>query len=166
MLETNRDKMELALSATDVKRIVASGKLALILGIEAGFDQDGDIDILRLWHRLGVRLIQFSSHVTTAYADSSVGGEPKWSGINDRGRRLIAEMNRLGVIIDITHATEAAQRQIIEASKAPVVASHDGSTGGLQQFTQSVRRRFARARREGWSGRDSSDCGRHQSTVL
>jgi membrane dipeptidase len=126
VLEANRDKMELALSAGDVRRIVASGKLAVILGIEAGFDQEGDIDILRLWHRLGVRLIQFSSHVTTAYADSSIRGEPKWSGINDRGRRLIAEMNRLGVIIDITHATEAAQRQIIEASKAPVVASHDG----------------------------------------
>jgi membrane dipeptidase len=126
VLETNRDKMELALTAADVRRIVASGKLAVILGIEAGFDQEGDIDILRLWHRLGVRLIQFSSHVTTAYADSSLQGEAKWSGINDPGRRLIAEMNRLGIIIDITHATEAAQRQIIQASRAPVVASHDG----------------------------------------
>jgi membrane dipeptidase len=124
--EKNRDKMEIALSSADVRRITASGKMAVILGIEAGFDQEGDVDILRLWHRLGVRLIQFASQVTTAYADSSVRGEAKWSGINERGRRLIAEMNRLGMVIDISHATEAAQRQIIEASRAPVVASHVG----------------------------------------
>src|ERR1700730_8940672 len=118
--------MEVALTSADVRRIVASGKLAVILGMEAGFDQDGDIDILRLWHRLGVRVIQFASQVTTAYADSSVRGPAKWSGINEQGPRLIAEMNRLGIVIDITHATEAAQRQIIEASRAPVVATHVG----------------------------------------
>lgn len=126
VLEANRDKMELALTAADVRRIVANGKLAVILSIESGFDQEGDLDILRLWYRLGVRAIQFSSQVTNAYADSSARGPAKWSGINERGRRLIAEMNRLGMVIDITHATEAAQRQIIEASKAPVVASHTG----------------------------------------
>lgn len=126
VLEANRDKMELALTSADVRRIIADGKLAVILGIESGFDQDGDLDILRLWYRLGVRLIQFSSQVTNSYADSAIRGEPKWSGINDRGRRLIAEMNRLGMVIDITHATEAAQRQIIETSRAPVVASHVG----------------------------------------
>ena len=124
VVDANRDKMELALSSADVRRITASGKLAVILSVEAGFDQEGDIDILRLWHRLGVRVIQFASQVTTAYADSSVRGPAKWSGINDKGRRLIAEMNRLGMLIDISHATESAQRQIIELSRAPVVASH------------------------------------------
>jgi membrane dipeptidase len=73
---------------------------------------------------LGVRVIQFASQVTTAYADSSVRGEAKWQGINEKGRRLVAEMNRLGMLIDISHATEEAQRQIIDASRAPVVASH------------------------------------------
>ena len=126
VLEANPDKMELALTAADVWRIVASGKMAVVLGIESGFDQEGDIDILRPWYRLGVRLIQFSSQVTNAYADSSVRGEARWNGINRRGRRLIAEMNRLGIMIDIAHATEAAQRQIIEASRAPVVDSHTG----------------------------------------
>jgi membrane dipeptidase len=126
VLEANRDKMELALTTADARRIVAGGKLAVFLGTESGFDQEGDLDILRLWYRLGVRVIQFSSQVTNSYADSSLRGEVKWHGINDRGRRLIAEMNRLGILIDITHATEAAQWQIIEASKAPVVASHIG----------------------------------------
>jgi membrane dipeptidase len=125
-IAANSDKTELALSGADVRRIVANGKQAVVLGIEAGFDQDGDVDILRLWYRLGVRVIQFASQVTTAYADSSVRGEAKWGGINERGRRQIAEMNRLGMLIDISHATDAAQRQIIEASRAPVVATHVG----------------------------------------
>jgi len=112
--------------------------MAVMLSVEAGFDQEGDIDILRLWYRLGVRVIQFSSQVTTAYADSSVRGEAKWSGINDKGRRLIAEMNRLGMLIDISHATEAAQRQIIAASRAPVVASHR-SARDMFQSCQSFR---------------------------
>jgi membrane dipeptidase len=123
-MEAHKKEMALALTVADVRRIVATGRMAVMLGIEAGFDQDGDIDILRLWYRLGVRVIQFSSQNTTAFADSAVRGEPHWGGINDKGRRLIEEMNRLGMIIDITHATEAAQRQIIEASRAPVIASH------------------------------------------
>jgi membrane dipeptidase len=125
-LESHRDKMELALTSADVRRIVASGKMAVLLGIESGFDQDGDVDILRLWYRLGVRSIVFTSHQTNAYADSVMRGGEHWGGINDRGRQLIAEMNRLGMLIDISHGTDPARRQIIEASRAPVVASHVG----------------------------------------
>lgn len=126
VLEKNRDKMELALTSADVRRIVASGKMAVLLGIESGFDQDGDIDILRLWYRLGVRSIQFTSHGGTAFADAAFPGGEHWNGINDRGRQLIAEMNRLGMLIDISHATDPAMRQIVEASRAPVVGSHVG----------------------------------------
>jgi len=126
VLDANRDKMELALTAADVRRIVASGKMAVILAIESGFDMEGDLDVLRLFHRLGVRLVQFANHNTTnAYVDAGLG-EQRWNGINDHGRKLIAEMNRLGMIIDISHASDAAQLQIIEASRSPVTASHHG----------------------------------------
>ncbi len=126
VLERNRDKMELALTAADVRRIVASGKMVVLLGIESGFDQDGDIEILRLWHRLGVRSIQFTSHGGNAYADSAMPGGQHWKGLNARGRELIAEMNRLGILIDISHATDDSMRQIVEASRTPVVGSHVG----------------------------------------
>jgi membrane dipeptidase len=122
--EANRDKMVLALTAADIRRIDATGKMAVVLGIESGFDQEGDLDVLRLWYRLGVRVVQFPGQVTSAFGDSGGRESGKWGGINDRGRRLIAEMNRLGIVIDFTHATEAGQKQIIEASRAPVVASH------------------------------------------
>ena len=126
VLEANRDKMELALTAADVRRIAASGKLAVMLALEGGFDMEGDLDVLRLFHRLGVRLIQFTNHNSTnAFADAGTGAQ-KWKGINDHGRKVIAEMNRLGIIIDISHASDTAQTQIIQASRAPVAASHHG----------------------------------------
>ena len=123
-VERHRDKMDLALTAADARRIVAGGRLAVFLGIEAGFDNEGDLDVLRALYRLGVRLVQFSTQTSfNAFADAELD-PPHWNGINDRGRDLIALMNGLGVLIDITHATAEAQNQIIEASDAPVVASH------------------------------------------
>jgi membrane dipeptidase len=75
-----------------------------------------------------VRMLQFVHHRTTsAFADSYGDEVQKWAGINGLGKRLIGEMNRLGILIDISHATEAAQAQIIETSEAPVVASHVGA---------------------------------------
>jgi membrane dipeptidase len=126
VLDANRDKMELALSASDVRRIVGNGKMAVVLALEGGFDMDGDLDVLRLLHRLGVRMVQFTNHNTTnAFADAGVGDQ-RWGGINDHGRAVIREMNRLGIMIDVSHASDSAQLQIIEASAAPVVASHHG----------------------------------------
>jgi membrane dipeptidase len=124
--EANADKMGIALTLADVRRLIADRKLAVILGVEAGFDEDGDVDVLRAMHRLGVRVIQFSGQRTTAYADVASDPVKRWNGINARGRVLVREMNRLGILIDITHASEEAQLQIIAESHAPVVASHVG----------------------------------------
>jgi len=127
-LEANADKMELALTPADVRRIVASGKMAHVLGFEGGFDMDGDPEVLRFFYRNGVRMLQFVHHRTTsAFADSYGDEVQKWNGINELGRKLVREMNRLGILIDISHATEVTQAQIIETSDAPVVASHVGA---------------------------------------
>ena len=135
VLEANRDKMELALSAADARRIVGSGRLAVILGFEGGFDMEGDLDVLRLFYRLGVRLMQISSHNTTnAFADAA-RRERQWGGLNDHGRAVIREMNRLGILIDIAHASDETQLQVIEASAAPVVGSHFG----LRHFSNNPR---------------------------
>lgn len=126
VLDANADKMELALSSADVRRIVGDGKMAAILTLEGGFDTEGDLDVLRLFHRLGVRMIQLTSHSTTnAYIDAHAD-EPRRGGLTAHGRRIVAEMNRLGIIIDVSHASDAAQVQVIEASRAPVVGSHHG----------------------------------------
>jgi membrane dipeptidase len=123
--EANQDKMGLALNAADARRIIASGRMAVFLGIESGWDHDGDLDVLRAFYRLGLRSIQFSSQTAfNALADVAAGTDKHWNGISERGRAMIKEANRLGILIDIVHASEAAQAQIIAASEAPVVDSH------------------------------------------
>src|SRR5437762_12263507 len=117
--------MELALTSSGVRRIVTSGKMAQILGLEGGFDMEGGLEVLRFFYRAGVRMIQFVHHrSTSSFADSYGDDVQIWNGINDRGRSIIREMNRLGILIDISHATEATQWQVIEASREPMVASH------------------------------------------
>ena len=76
VLEANPERMELALSGADVRRIVEGGKTAVILALEGGFDMEGDLDVLRLFHRLGVRLVQFTNHNTTnAFVDAGLGDQ-------------------------------------------------------------------------------------------
>ena len=117
VLDANADKMELALTSADVRRIVAKGKMAAILALEGGFDTEGDLDVLRLFYRLGVRMIQPLSHNTTnAFIDAKLGMK-KWGGLTEQGRKIVAEMNRLGIMIDLSHATDEAKMQIIEASR-------------------------------------------------
>lgn len=133
VLDRNRDKMELAVSMADVQRIVASKKLAVILGLEAGWDLDGDLQVLRFLHRMGLRMAQFTTYTgTSSYADGG-SGPVVWNGINQRGREIVSEMNRLGIVIDVSHASEATQRAVIEASAAPVTDSHRG----LRHFMNS-----------------------------
>ena len=126
--EAHSDKMAVALTAEDARRIADSGRMAVFLSCESGWDQEGDLDVLRAFYRLGLRAVQFSSQCGfNAYSDVQAGlpsGGAHWGGINDRGRALIEEMNALGVLIDITHASTDAQAQIIQASAGPVVASH------------------------------------------
>ena len=123
--ERHADEMAVALTADEARQIVAGGRLAVVLGIESGFDHDGDPDVLRALYRLGLRVVQFSTQTCfNALADSEIDGPAVWQGISGRGRELIAVMNELGILIDITHATAQAQEQIIEASVTPVVASH------------------------------------------
>ena len=124
IVDANKDKMELALTSADVRRITADGKMAAILALEGGMDPEGDLDVLRSFHRLGVRMMQFTTHNTSNALTDAWVGEKKWGGITDRGREVIREMNRLGMMIDISHASEEAQFQIIEASQAPVVDTH------------------------------------------
>jgi membrane dipeptidase len=130
--ETHADKMGVARSTAEARQIIAAGRMAVFLGCESGWDHEGDPDVLAAFHRLGLRVIQFATQTGfNAFSDSALaqlqGGQPPdhFHGINERGRALVEQMNRLGILIDITHGTEAVHQQIIAASRAPVVASHD-----------------------------------------
>lgn len=121
--EKHSDKMAVALTVQDARDIAESGRMAVFLSCESGWDMEGDLQVLRAFYRLGLRAIQFSSQ-TPFNALADAGGGTHWGGLSPQGRAVIEEMNALGMLIDITHASADAMRQIIDASKMPVVASH------------------------------------------
>jgi membrane dipeptidase len=125
-LEMNRDLVELALNADDILRIRAKGKIAAVLDIEGSYDLDGDLGVLRDLYRLGLRSAQLSAHNWDQnYADSCCS-QPKWNGLTAHGREVIHEMNRLGMVINVSHSSDATISQTIDISDAPVVATHHG----------------------------------------
>jgi membrane dipeptidase len=122
----NRQTMELALNASDVERIHNTGMIAAVLDMEGGFDLDGDLAVLRSLYRLGVRVVQLPAHNwTNSFADSCCA-PPKWHGLTEQGRAVIREMNRLGMVINVSHASDETLEQAIEVSSDPVVATHHG----------------------------------------
>jgi membrane dipeptidase len=126
-IRANSSAIEIALNATDVERIHASGKIAAVLDIEGSFDLDGDPAVMRDFYRLGLRSMQLSAHNwQNNFADSCCAGAFKWKGLNDRGRAWIHEANRLGMVINVSHASDDAISQAIDASSDPVIATHHG----------------------------------------
>jgi len=128
-IEKNAHLIELAGTASDIVRINKKGKMAAFLDLEGGFDLDGDLNILRALYRLGLRSAQLSAHnETNAFVDSCYG-EKRWGGLNAHGREVVREMNKLGMIINVAHASDDAILQTVEASSQPVIYSHGGFRG-------------------------------------
>ncbi len=125
-IRQNSDKVELALNADDIVRIRARGKIAAVLDIEGSYDLDGDLGLLRDLYRLGLRSAQLSAHNWDQnYADSCCY-PPRNNGLSAHGREVIKEMNRLGMVINVSHAGDDTTSQAIDVSDHPVVATHGG----------------------------------------
>ncbi len=128
-IETNGDQVELALNASDIERIAASGKIAAFLDLEGPFDLDGDLHVLRALYRLGLRSAQLTAHnYTNEFADSCCDVS-KWGGLNEHGREVIHEMNRLGMVINVAHGSNETILQAVAASEDPVIYTHGGFRG-------------------------------------
>jgi membrane dipeptidase len=125
-IKKNNATIELALTASDIERINKKGKMAAFLDLEGGYDLEGDIDLLRALYRLGLRSMQLTAHNTTNAFIDSCNDISYWGGINDLGKKIIAEMNNLGMVMNIAHASNDAILQTVEASKYPVIYSHGG----------------------------------------
>lgn len=134
-IKKNNSMMELAFTASDIERINKKGKMAAFLDLEGGYDLNGDINLLRALHRLGLRSMQLSAHNTSTAFIDACSDISYWGGINDLGKKIIAEMNNLGMVINIAHASNDAILQTAEASKHPVIYSH----GGFYNFVDHPR---------------------------
>jgi len=128
-IEKNSRFIELALNATDIKRINRKGKIAAFLDLEGGFDLDGDLNLLKALYRLGLRSVQLTAHNESNGFIDSCYGTKKWGGINEHGRTIIKEMNRLGILINVAHASDEAILQAAEASNHPIAYTHGGFRG-------------------------------------
>ena len=121
------NEIELALTAADVTRIARSGKKVAVIGIENGYPIGEDIRRVKEFYDRGGRYMSLAHNGHNQLADSHTGeatGEWKWGGLSPLGRQVIQEMNRLGMMVDISHPSKASILQAIGVSKAPVIASH------------------------------------------
>ncbi len=125
-IAANSRQIELALSATDVERIVGSGRIAALLDVEGGFDLDGDLGVLRQLYRLGLRVAQLPAHNWTNSFAESCCAKASYSGLTDHGKAVVREINRLGMIINVSHGSDLTIEQAIETSVHPVIATHHG----------------------------------------
>jgi len=125
MLVKHADRIEIALKADDAARIVAKGKRFAYLSMENAYPLAGDPGMLDAFYALGVRMVGFAHFKDNDFADSATD-KPEWGGLSPKGKALLEEMNRLGVIPDPSHSSDAVLAQVIEQSKTPVVLSHSG----------------------------------------
>ena len=125
-VKSNASLVEFANTPAEIQRVGAAGKIAAVLDIEGSYDLDGDLGVLRELHAMGLRSAQLSAHNWDQnYADSCCSA-PRWDGLNQHGRKVIAEMNRLGMVVNVSHSSDDAIAQAIEISQVPVIATHHG----------------------------------------
>lgn len=123
------EHIELARSADDVVRIVREGKLVCAIGVENGYAMGEDLSSIEEFHRLGARYMSISHNGHSQLGDSHTPEEPLHGGLTDLGRRAIEEMNRVGIMVDVSHSGKRTMLETVAHSKAPVMASHSSVDG-------------------------------------
>jgi len=126
MAERYPDTFEMAYSASDVERIVHAGKIASLIGIEGGVALENSLAQLRAFYTLGARYMTLTHGATLDWADSATD-EPRHDGLTPFGERVVKEMNRLGMLVDISHVSPATMADALRVSRAPVIASHSSA---------------------------------------
>jgi membrane dipeptidase len=120
------DTFELALTAADIERIHRHGKIASLIGMEGGHAINNSLATLRMMYRLGARYLTLTHTKNTDWADAA-GDEPKHHGLSPFGEEVILEMNRLGMLVDLSHVTDETMRDALRVTKAPAIFSHSSA---------------------------------------
>ncbi|MDF0717202.1 dipeptidase [Muricauda sp. 334s03] len=124
------DEIELALTSDDVRRITASGKKVAMIGVENAYPIGEDLSKIEEYQERGARYISLAHNGHSQFSDSNTGERDSvWlhDGLSDLGKEAVAEMNRVGIMIDVSHPSKEAMKQMIELSKAPIIASHSSA---------------------------------------
>jgi membrane dipeptidase len=120
------DDLELALTAADVERIIAAGRVASLIGAEGGHCIGASLPVLRAFYELGVRYLALTHNRNVPWADSATD-EPAARGLTAFGREVVREMQRLGMLVDLSHVAPATMTAALDAAQAPVIFSHSSA---------------------------------------
>jgi microsomal dipeptidase-like Zn-dependent dipeptidase len=138
--EYARDQVELALTSDDVRRILAKGKKVIMIGVENAYSMGLDTsNVKKFWER-GARYVSLSHNGHSQFSDSNTGefdGTAMYNGLSDLGKEVVELLNYYGIMIDISHPSKEAIRQMAELSKAPIIASHS-SARALRDHPRNV----------------------------
>ena len=126
MVAAYPDTFEMAYTADDIVRIHKSGKIASLIGVEGGHSIDNSLGVLRMLYALGVRYMTLTHSETLDWADSATD-EPRHHGLTAFGEQVVREMNRLGMLVDISHVSAETMRHALRVARAPVIASHSSA---------------------------------------
>jgi membrane dipeptidase len=126
MVRTHPNDFVLATSAADIRRAAAAHKIAALLGVEGGHMLDDDLGVLRVYEALGVRYLTLTHARHTQWADSS-GETPAHDGLTPFGKDVVRELNRLGMMVDISHVSDKTFFDVLETTRAPLIASHSSA---------------------------------------
>ena len=126
MVERHPDAFAMAYSADDVERAVQGGTLASLIGLQGGVALENDRAQLRMFARLGARYMTLTHNTTLDWADAA-NDEPKHDGLTPFGERVVREMNRLGMFVDISHVSPATMADVLRVTEAPIIASHSSA---------------------------------------
>ena len=126
MVERYPVDLEMAYTADDILRIHQSGRIASLIGIEGGNQINESLPALRQMYAAGARYMTLTHAINTRWADSATA-DPEHGGLTPFGRQVVAEMNRLGMLVDLSHVSEGTMRTALATTKAPVMFSHSGS---------------------------------------
>jgi membrane dipeptidase len=124
--EKHPDALMLATSAADVRRAKKAGKVGVLMGIEGGHAIENSLSALREFYRLGVRYMTLTHNNTNDWADACCDA-PRHGGLSEFGVEVVREMNRLGMFVDVSHVSDETMSDVLDASKAPVIASHSSA---------------------------------------
>ena len=126
LIDRYPDELELALTAADIRRIHAEGKIASLIGVEGGHSIDNSMAVLRALYTLGARYMTLTHWQNVDWCDAATDG-PEHDGLSVFGEAVVGEMNRLGMMVDLSHVSARVMSQVLELTQAPVIFSHSSA---------------------------------------